>query len=442
MGNLAVENGKQEEGIELTRHLLDRNAPLEARELASRLVAANDQSPDALMALVRSLLVPPVRDLKQATSRLMTLRQLFQQKEIQATEALRPLRQYAAEQLADCANQSDCMRFNLALAAISGDHEKATALVRDINANGDEGSPELLELFDQLAMVDTDLPSAIEVSWGRALFNAGRIDEALDRLAGLRDAVGEYPEYIQLLEEIKEKATGPGASMQLGEAYLRVHLWQRSAEEYAAALEKDPSLAEPILTQLRHHHALVPNPMKYPLHLLALKAVAHSGRVSDWGWAVSALNWLVPRWSAEELYELAKDLWHNIPEVEIEEDDLPQLLLHLYRLANKVGSRGDAINFFNEARKIAGGMNDELIVALRELDLENMPDDADLLFKIRMFQLESAIFEADEERVVECATALAETGSEGREQAVSILGDFQQKSGKQPARDHGPAQAD
>ncbi|UNM07121.1 MAG: tetratricopeptide repeat protein [Planctomycetales bacterium] len=429
LGDLAVENGKLDEGITIAGHLLDRNAPLEARELATRLVSVNEGSPEAMITLVRTLLVPPGRDLKQATIRLMKLRQQFQQKEIHANEALRPLRMYAAEQLADCSDQSDCMRFNLALAAISGDQERATALVREINANGDEGSPELLELFDQLALVDTDLPSAIEVSWGRALFNAGRIDEALDRLAGLRDAVGEYPEYIQLLEEIKEKAEGPGASMQLGEAYLRVHLWQRSAEEYAAALDKDPSLAEPILTQLRHHHALVPNPMKYPLHLLALKAVAHSERVSDWGWAVSALNWLVPRWSAEELYELAKDLYRNYPNVEIEEDDLPQLLLHLYRLANKVGNRGDAINYFNEARKLAGGMNEELIGALRELDLADLPEDEDLLFKIRMFQLESAMVEDDEDRVVEFAGLLAQTGAEGREQAVSILGEYQQKSG-------------
>lgn len=429
LGELALENGKLEKGIEITGHLLDRNAPLESRELATKLVAANEQSPDALMALVRTLLMPPMRDLKQATSRLMTLRQLFQQKEILATEALRPLQQYAAEHLIDCMDQPECMRFNLALAAISGDQERATALVREINANGEEGSPELLELFDQLAIVDTDLPSAIEVSWGRALFNAGRIDEALDRLAGLRDAVGEYPEYIQLLEEIKEQADGPGASMQLGEAYLRVHLWQRSAEEYAAALDKDPSLAEPILTQLRHHHALVPNPMKYPLHLLALKAVAHSGRVSDWGWAVSALNWLVPRWSAEELYELARDLWRNFQNVEIEEDDLPQLLLHLYRLANKVGNRGDAINYFNEARKIAGGMNDELILALRELDLIDLPDDPDLIYKIRMFMLESAIVENDEDRIVECAGELAASGREGRDQAVAILGEYQQSAG-------------
>ncbi|MEZ5338633.1 MAG: hypothetical protein R3F46_10235 [bacterium] len=429
LGDLAVENGNLEEGITIAGHLLDGNAPLEARELATKLVDSNASSPEAMIALVRSLLVPPVRDLKQATSRLMKLRQLFQQKEIHANEALRPLRQYAQEQLADCSDQADCMRFNLALAAISGDQERATSLVREINSNGDENSPELLELFDQLALVDTDLPSAIEVSWGRALFNAGRIDESLDRLAGLRDAVGEYPEYIQLLEEIKEKAAGPGASMQLGEAYLRVHLWQRSAEEYAAALDKDPSLAEPILTQLRHHHALVPNPMKYPLHLLALKAVAHSERVSDWGWAVSALNWLVPRWSAEELYELAKDLYRNYPNVEIEEDDLPQLLLHLYRLANKVGSRADAINYFNEARKLAGGMNEELIGALRELDLNDLPEDEDLLFKIRMFQLESAMVEKDEDRVVECAGLLAQTGAEGREQAVSILGEYQQQAG-------------
>ena len=429
LGELALENGKVEKGIEITFHLLDRSAPLEARELATKLVATNPQSPEALMALVRTLLVPPVRDLKQATGRLMNLRQLFQQKEIQATEALRPLRQFATEILSDCSANSDCMRFSLAMAAISGDQERATALVREINSNGEEGSPDLLELFDQLAMVDTDLPSAIEVSWGRALFNAGRIDEALDRLAGLRDAVGEYPEYIQLLEEIKEQAAGPGASMQLGEAYLRVHLWQRSAEEYAAALDKDPSLAEPILTQLRHHHALVPNPMKYPLHLLALKAVAHSGRVSDWGWAVSALNWLVPRWSAEELYELAKDLYRNYPNADIEEEDLPQLLMHLYRLANKVGNRSEAINYFNESRKLAGGMTEELIAALRELDLDDLPDDAGLLYKIRMFMLESAIVENDEERVVNCAGQLAETGTEGRDHAVQILGEFQAQVG-------------
>src|SRR5690606_3106094 len=102
--------------------------------------------------------------------------------------------------------------------------------------------------------------------------------------------------------------------------------------------------------------------------------------------------------------------------------------LHLYRLANKVGSRADAINYFNEARKLAGGMNEELIAALRELDLNELPDDADLLLKIRMFQLESAIHEGDENRVVDCATLLAETGSEGREMAVASLGEFQEKA--------------
>ena len=359
----------------------------------------------------------------------MSLRQLFQQNEIQSNEAFVPLKAFAHRSLSDCREVMECKRFTLALAALSGDQDTASSLVHDINSSGDGVSPELLELFDQLAMVDTDLPSSIEVSWGRALFNAGRIDEALDRLAGLRDAVGEYPEYIQLLEEIKEITDGPGASMQLGEAYLRVHLWQRSAEEYATALEKDDSLAEPILTQLRHHHALVPNPMKYPLHLLALKAVAYSDRLSDWGWAVSALNWLVPRWSAEELYELAKNLFGNYHKVEIEEDDIRQLLLHLYRLANKVGSRADAINYFNEARKLDSNMTEELVVALRELDQTDLPNDSDLHYKINMFQLEAAIFEKDEDSLISGAIRLAESSEEGRDQAVATLGSYLSESG-------------
>jgi hypothetical protein len=425
LGELALSAPDEQRLMEAVEQLRGLQAHEDALELVEAALAEYPDSDLMHIALIRLQLEGETRDLPQATSNLLKLAQLYHERGIRPREALDPLKPAVADAYARDPGDQEAQHLRLTMLALGGELQEAAKLVQQIMLRGPQAADGLLSLFERLAMEDTDLPSPMLIAWGRALFRAGRVNDALNRLSGLRDAVSDYPEYTELLEEIRAAGGGPGASMQLGEAYLRVHLWQRSAEEYAAALALDPGLAEPVLTQLRHHAALDPNPMKYPLHLLGLRAVAGSDRQADWGWALSAMTWLLSRWSAEELYGLAARLWEQHQRVELEPSQREELLLHLLRLANKLSRIEEAVRYLSFAWQAAETPGPELLGALRELDESKLPESSPLHVALRKYQAQAAMLTGPALAVIEAAHKLASISPEGRVAALQLLADYQ-----------------
>ncbi len=412
--------------LDLARQLAAQNAYASAKVLVDAVVASEPDSDLAQMELIRLELAGETCDFKLATSNLLRLAQLYQERGIRPRQALEPLRPEIESACAAAADNQEAQHLKLTMLALSGELERAAQLVQQIMLRGPQAADGLLSLFERLAMEDAELPSPMLIAWGRALFRAGRIDDALSRMAGLRDAVGDFPEYAELLEEIKAAGGGPGACMQLGETYLRVHLWQRSAEEYAAALAQDPALAEPVLTQLRHHAALDPNPMKYPLHLLGLRAASGSTRQADWGWALSALTWLIPRWSAEELYGLAQALWEQHHRGDLDQTSRTELLLHLFKLANKLGRAEEALLYIGYAWEAEPAPTPELLAALGHLDESTLPETSPQWLALRNYQTQAAMLQAGAPAAVQCAMKLAAVSEDGRALALGMLARYQQ----------------
>jgi hypothetical protein len=425
-GQLAFKLGDAGRALGVAEHLINLRSPQQAQRLIDLVLKVDSENPHALALEIRALLIPESRDLPRATGLLLKLAQQYQHSGLDTAELLAPLGHQIDNALQDAPDSHPVRYLRLAFAALTGDQKQAAFLVQQIMQSGEGASADLLSLFEQLALEDAELPAPLVIAWGQALFDAGRLSDALARLAGLRDAVGNYPEYIALLEEIKEHGGGPGASMQLGEAYLRVHLWQRSAEEYAAALAEDPALAEPILTQLRHHAALDPNPMKYPLHVLGLRAVACSVRTADWGWALSALAWLKGRWSAEELYERGLELWESQGQVELEREHRQELLLNLQSLALSIGEPGQALDYLEQAWELADGPQPGLASALAEFDEQRLPDAPETKYKLARLHFKAALATRKTEAILAAAAKLASFGEEGRAAALAGLADFRE----------------
>ena len=423
-GELALRSQDPEQALEIARELVNHDAFSIALPLIEQVIQQQPEDPGALAAYFSLLVHQECRDLPKATGVLLKLSQLYQREYRDIAQQLEPLGREIDTALVDDPDSNPAQYLKLAFAALTGNQKHAALLVQQIMQSGEGASGSLLSLFEQLALEDAELPAPLIIAWGQALFDAGRLEDALARLAGLRDAVGNYPEYIALLEEIKERGGGPGASMQLGEAYLRVHLWQRSAEEYAAALSEDEALAEPILTQLRHHAALDPNPMKYPLHVLGLRAVACSARQADWGWALSALAWLKGRWSAEELYERAAALWERQEQLELdlEPEHRFELLLILQSLAASIGDIQLALDYLSQAWE---GADEEsqpaLIEALAEYDESRLPDVAELRYKLTGMHFQAALSAQNIDEIIRLAGKLVEFGDEGRAFALAGL---------------------
>lgn len=424
LGELAGAAQDHPRMLAVARQLMDQDAHAGAKRLITAVLDSAPDSDAALMELVRLELAGETCDFNAATSHLLRLAQLYQERDIRPRQALEPLRPDIDNACA-AADDQNAQHLKLTMLALSGELELAAQLVQQIMLRGPQAADGLLSLFERLAMEDAELPSSMLIAWGRALFRAGRIDDALSRMSGLRDAVGDFPEYAELLEEIKAAGGGPGACMQLGETYLRVHLWQRSAEEYAAALEQDPSLAEPVLTQLRHHAALDPNPMKYPLHLLGLRAVAGSTRQADWGWALSAMTWLIPRWSAEELFGLARALWDQHHRGDLDQASRKELLLHLFKLAAKLGRPEDALMYLGYAWEIEPEPTPELLAALGHVDESALPEESAQWLALRKYQTQAAMLQHDAVAVMHSAMLLARLSDDGREMALRMLAEFQ-----------------
>jgi len=289
------------------------------------------------------------RDMRLARENLLKLAELYRAEGTELAGALQPL-STAAESTLGYETDLASLEFRISVAMLRGDQFKVDNLMLEVSRHGPEAAREVLAMLRDLGLDDNNLPGALIVSWSRALFIAGETDAALAKLAALRDDVEDYPEYISLLEEIKDRVGGAGPSLQLAEAYLRVHLWQRSAEEYTTALGYDPTLGETVLQQLREHAALAPNPMKYPLHIAGLAATASSTRYADWGWAISALSWLVPRWEPLELFDLSRALWDNAVHIpELQPEERVQLLVELFQLAVKLQDYGAALDYLTLA---------------------------------------------------------------------------------------------
>ncbi|MCH7471839.1 hypothetical protein IIA79_02685 [bacterium] len=445
-GSTALKEQDYAGALTAAEKLIELGAGGAARELAEAVINAEPESRQAQLLAIRSLIVGEPRDLTRATNNLLDLLPLYQSGDANPKQDLAKIKTTAGELGGELPDNLEAKHLLFVLHAMSGEMEDAAELVPGILEQGVEGASELLSLFERLALQDTDLPTSLILAWGRALMHAGRLKDALDRLAGLRDAVSDYPDYTALLEEIKEAGGGPGASMQLAEAYLRVNQWHSAAEEYASAMNLDESLAEVILTQLQRHSALDPKPNKYPLHLIGLNAVALSSPEStDWGWALSALTWLMPRWSAEELYTVAQKLLIQMDQAELEEEQKIEMLLDLHSLASKLGVAVASLDYLCQAWERAGGgrasapainggqgrppsNQPELVKALRGFDQAALSDDPQQLFKLHRLELELAVSEGDSGGVASAARMLAETGGEGHELALAMLAKYQKQA--------------
>jgi tetratricopeptide (TPR) repeat protein len=213
--------------------------------------------------------------------------------------------------------------------------------------------------------------------------------------------------------------------MQLAEAYMRVHLWPRSADEYAQALTEDVHLAEPILTQLRNHGALDPHPMKYPLQVVALRAVAESSREADWQWALSAMTWLTPRWSAEELYDIGRRLHQKVGNVELEKSQIVDLLLNMHQLALRAGDAGSALDYLAEAWDQREHSDQDLTTILRSFDTSKLPEEPALWVKFRLMELQVALTKGEQPAILEIARQMAGLGQAGRIEAQKVLAKYE-----------------
>ncbi|MCC7476834.1 hypothetical protein IT575_00115 [bacterium] len=427
MGQVAIRLKDYDLALKMVEELNLHHAYKEIKPLLTELQAAKPDSEPVLMASLLQVLNPESQDLPQAFNMLLQYTQVLQGRGASLAEGLAPVRE-PIEALTDAQpGEIDAKLLQIALFASTGQLERASRLVQDVVNSGPVAANRVLALFDRLALQDADLPSGMVLAWGQALFDTGRFAEALDRIAGLRNAVGDYPEYMALLEEIKKAGGGAGASMQLAEAYMRVHLWPRSAEEYAQALSEDLHLAEPILTQLRNHGALDPHPMKYPLQVVALRAVAESSREADWQWALSALTWLTPRWSAEELYAIGAALRQKVGNVELEKSQIVDLLMNLHQLALRAGDARAALDYLAEAWELREHSDHDLGAALRNLDTSKLPDDPALWMQLRRLEMEIALGRNDGPAVLETARLLAGTGKVGRDAAQQYLRAYEQR---------------
>ncbi len=425
MGQVAIKLKDYDLALKMVEELNLQHAYKEIKPLLTELQAAKPDSEPVLMASLLQVLNPETQDLTQAFNMLLQYTQVLQGRGASLAEGLAAVRE-PIEALTDAQpGDIDAKLLQIALFASTSQLERASRLVQEVVKSGPQAANRVLALFDRLALHDADLPSGMILAWGQALFDTGRFAEALDRIAGLRNAVGDYPEYMALLEEIKKAGGGAGASMQLAEAYMRVHLWPRSAEEYAGALNEDLHLAEPILTQLRNHGALDPHPMKYPLQVVALRAVAESSREADWQWALSALTWLTPRWSAEELYAIGAALRQKVGNVELEKSQIVDLLMNLHQLALRAGDAGAALDYLAEAWELREFSEHDLGAALRNLDTSKLPDDPALWMQLRRLEMEIALGRNDGAAVLETARNLAATGKSGRDAAQQYLRTFE-----------------
>ena len=428
LGRLALSAGDHPRALRSAAGLVSLGARAKAREMIESVLTADPGCTDALVALITLQMEGEERRFASATANLLRLAQLYADTGARPADALAPIKERLWDACEAARGDDSAEHAKLAILVLTGEFERAAQLVRDVIERGPEATAGLLLLFEKLALEDADLPSPLVVAWGRALFAAGRTDDALSRLAGLREAVEDYPEYIALLEEIKEAGGGAGAAMQLGEGYLRVHLWQRSAEEYASALAVDPALAEPILTQLRHHAALDPNPMKYPLHLLGLKATAESSRQADWGWALSALTWLAPRWSAEELHTVSQALWQGRQRGELSPEQETELLLQVVELALKLGQHAEALECIAAGWETAGSSSPDLRQALRSIDPGKLPEEVYYEELFWRLSLDAAVLDDNQEQAIRAAGEMAKRSPQGREAALAKLAEYGERA--------------
>jgi hypothetical protein len=425
IGELALQQGDLGRASVVMQRLTELGALDQAQALADALALAQPDSPTAMQSLILMQLNAQPRDMTTALENLHKLIAMYQAEGTDMATALQPISS-AAEQAIGYDTDLPSLEFRIALALLRGDQFKVDSLIQEVARHGPEAASAVLDLLRQLGLKEDDLPGGLVVSWSRALFVSGDVEGALAKLATLRDAVEDYPEYISLLEEIKDRVGGPGPSLQLAEAYLRVHLWQRSAEEYGIALLHDPTVGEAVLQQLREHAALAPNPMKYPLHVAGLAATAHSSRYADWGWAISALSWLVPRWEPRELYDLARGLWDNVAAMpELQPEERVQLLVELFQLAVKLQDYSAALDYLTIAWEQSPLPSPELQEALASFDRGRLPSDPAVQEKLLRFELQSALATGDAEKVFAAAHRLSELSASGKEAAAVALSQFQ-----------------
>jgi hypothetical protein len=425
IGEAALQQGDLGRASVVLQRLTELGALDQAKTLADALALAQPDSPTAMQSLILMQLNAQPRDMTAALDNLLKLVQMYRAEDADVPLSLQPL-STAAETALGYESDLASYKFRIALALLRGDQFKVDSLMQEALRHGPEAAHDVLDLLRQLGLNEDNLPGALVVSWSRALFISGQVDAALIKLSTLRDDVEDYPEYISLLEEIKDRVGGAGPSLQLAEAYLRVHLWQRSAEEYTTALANDPTLGEAVLAQLREHAALAPNPMKYPLHVAGLAATAASSRPADWGWAISALSWLVPRWEPLELFDLAQALWDNtarIPELQAEEK--VQLLVELFELAVKLQDYGEALDYLTLAWEQSPLPSPELQEALASFDRSRLPDNPAIQEKLLRFELQAALASGDAEKVFAAAHRLSESSPEGKAAAAVALSQFQ-----------------
>jgi hypothetical protein len=381
IGELALQQGDLPRAGAVMQRLTELGAIEQAQQLADALALAQPDTPAAMQNLLLVQLAAQQRDAEAARMNLLKLADMLQAQQADLHEALQPV-VAASENALGYDSSAASLRFRITLALLLRDYYKSASLITEL-LRGGEPAAAVFDLLGGLGVDEATVPPGLAVAYARALFSGGKVEEALTLLSGLHDSVEDYPEYIALLEEIKDTVGGPNPSLQLAEAYLRVHLWQRSGEEFLVALGQEPAVADLILSQLRQQDALSPNPVKYPLHVAGLAATALTSRYADWAWAISALSWLIPRLEPAELQPIAAQLWERAPQIgELEPQEHVQLALHMHHLALRQQDYAAALEYLATgwARSpIPGG---DLQEALAAFDRGRLPADPALHEKL------------------------------------------------------------
>ena len=110
---------------------------------------------------------------------------------------------------------------------------------------------------------------------------------------------------------------------------------------------------------------------------------------------------------------------------ELEVEQRLELLLHLFKLDCKLGQTEEALEHLALAWELAEEPTPELLEALTEIDQAKLPEDSPARAQMHRMELAAAIQRDDPPAAVAAAQALAATGDEGREHAITELTEYE-----------------
>lgn len=392
-----------------------------ARELLTQLSEPSVGKLDSMVQLTRMFVLLDPPDYDNAFDQLLEIYQMVSESSIDLKPALAPLAALSDERATQKSNDLQVCKFQLLLYAVLGESGKVLSITEQLFSADPVVGEKLLRTIDRIAMQDNAIPPLAVIGWAKALLITGRTGDALDKLAGIADSGVEYQAYTRLLEEAKQGCESADAHMQLAETYLRNHLWMRSADEYRHALAKDSELCEPIFTQLKRWGALELDPIKHPVHLLAVQATAMSNNPENWSWALEALPWLRESWPPKDLHQLALDLWENRGRTELDDNLTSVLIEQLIELAIDSNSIESATSLLVEVWEPGSKLAHAMRPVIGSIEKRLRTGSTTLLFQFKKIMLQDAIAELDVERLGQAADDLAEAGEQGRQAVISLL---------------------